>query len=127
MTPTEFFAKWRAERDRFGRYRQLVDPLPVLDELLADVQALLDTDGDSLLNLTQAGAESGYSADYLGRLVKNGTIPNAGRPNAPLIRRADLPRKAGTLRPSPRGGHYRDASPGQVARAVVTSNAGERR
>jgi len=54
VTPTEFFAKWRAERDRFGRYRQLVDPLPVLDELLADVQALLDADGDSLLNLTQA-------------------------------------------------------------------------
>jgi len=88
---------------------------------------LLDADGDSLLNLTQAAAESGYSADYLGRLVKNGTIPNAGRPNAPRIRRADLPRKAESLRSQSTGRHLSDASPGQIARAVVTSNAGERR
>jgi hypothetical protein len=123
----EFYAKWRAERDRFGRYRQLVDPIPLLDEVLADVRALLDADGDAPLNLTAAAVESGYSADYLGRLVKNGAIPNAGRPNAPSIRRSDLPRKAGGLRSAATTRHLGDASPGQIARAVVTSNAGVRR
>ena len=37
--------------------------------------------------------ESGYSADHLGRLVRDGKIPNAGRPGAPRIARSHLPRK----------------------------------
>ena len=47
------------------------------------------------LNLQQGAAESGYSADHLGRLVKNGEITNAGRENAPKILRKDLPRRPG--------------------------------
>ncbi|MDE2782551.1 MAG: hypothetical protein OXK77_06320, partial [Gemmatimonadota bacterium] len=42
----------------------------------------------------EAARESGYSADHLGRLVRDGRIPNAGRPGAPRIARTDLPRKA---------------------------------
>jgi hypothetical protein len=44
---------------------------------------------------------SGYSADHLGELVREGKIPNAGRKNAPLIRRLDLPMKAGRRAPHP--------------------------
>ena len=43
---------------------------------------------------TPAARESGYSADHLGRLVRDGRIPNAGRPGAPRIARSHLPRKA---------------------------------
>ena len=53
---------------------------------------------DGTLNLREASGESGYSADHLGQLVRDGKIPNAGRPNAPLIRRADLPIKPGPHR-----------------------------
>ena len=42
---------------------------------------------------TPAARESGYSADHLGRLVRDGRIPNAGRPGAPRIARSHLPRK----------------------------------
>lgn len=105
----------------------LVQGAALLDEVLRDFEAVMRDYWDEPLNLTQAAAESGYSADYLGRLVKDGSIPNAGRPNAPRIQRANLPRKAGSLRPAPGSGHLAPASPGQIARAVVTSNAGERR
>lgn len=76
------------------------------------------------LSLKQAEAESGYSADYLGRLVAKGQIPNAGRSNAPRILRRDLPRKASRL-PTPAppvtlvGATHR-----QIARAVVDSKSG---
>ncbi len=105
----------------------LVQGAGLLEEVLRDFAAVMRDYWDEPLNLTQAAAESGYSADYLGRLVKDGSIPNAGRPNAPRIQRASLPRKAGALRPAPDSRHLPAASPGQIARAVVTSKAGERR
>lgn len=51
----------------------------------------------AILNLAEAAETSGYSADYLGRLVRSGAIPNAGRNHAPRIRMEDLPRKAPNL------------------------------
>jgi len=65
---------------------------------------------DTPLNLQQAAEESGYSADHLGRLVKDGEIPNAGRTKAPRILRKDLPRKPGVgLTPPPLRLHGPDA------------------
>lgn len=37
---------------------------------------------------------TGYSPAHLGRLVREGKIPNHGRTNAPRVRRGDLPVKA---------------------------------
>ena len=42
------------------------------------------------LTLEEAAGDSGYSADHLGRLVREGKIPNAGRANAPRIARREL-------------------------------------
>jgi hypothetical protein len=53
------------------------------------------------LSLSAAARESGYTRDHLSRLIREGKIPNAGRRNAPRIRRADLPRKPAAR---PRGG-----------------------
>ena len=46
------------------------------------------------LSIEAAAEESGYSASRLYRLVESGALENAGRPGAPRIRRAHLPRKA---------------------------------
>ena len=46
------------------------------------------------LSLVEAARVSGYTPEHLGLLVKQGKIPNAGRPGAPRIRRADLPTKS---------------------------------
>jgi hypothetical protein len=127
MRPDDFVGKWVSEARAMQQRGVLVQWAALLDEVLRDFEAVMRSYWDEPLSLTQAAAESGYSADYLGRLVKNGTIPNVGRPNAPRIQRANLPRKAGSLPPPGNSGHLGSASPGQIARAVVTSNAGERR
>ncbi len=56
-------------------------------------EALREQD-DRLLNLKEAAQLSGYTADHLGRMVRDGEIPNAGRSNAPKIQPRDLPKKA---------------------------------
>jgi hypothetical protein len=127
MRPDDFVDKWAREARAMQQRGALVQGAGLLDEILRDFEAVMRDCWDEPLNLTEAAAESGYSADYLGRLVKDGSIPNAGRPNAPRIRRANLPRKAGSLRPPQGSGQLPAASPGQIARAVVTSKAGERR
>lgn len=50
--------------------------------------------GEETLTLVEAAAVCGYSADYLGGLVRRGTIPNFGRKNAPRIQRSNLPTKS---------------------------------
>jgi hypothetical protein len=86
-----------------------------------ELDAALRLQADELLTLEEASAESGLTADHLGREVRNARIPNAGRKGAPRIRRADLPRKAGTLPRSSVAGHIdRDA----IARAVITRHIG---
>jgi hypothetical protein len=79
------------------------------------------------LTLTEAAHRSGYSREHLGRLVATGTIPNAGRPNAPRIRVADLPRKAGHLPPQQEDSQIAGASRRQIVRSIVRpSNGGSR-
>lgn len=86
-----------------------------------ELDAALRVQADELLTLEEASAESGFTVDHLSREVRSARIPNAGRKGAPRIRRADLPRKVGTLPPSPVVGHIdRDA----IARAVITRHVG---
>jgi hypothetical protein len=127
MTPQEFRAKWGAEADAMRRRGAVVNGAAVLDEVLADFASLTQGEAEALLNLQHASQESGYSADHLGRLIRDGTIPNAGRPNAPKIRRGDLPRKAAGLRWAQVPRSLLGATPGQIARAVVTSHREEGR
>ncbi len=127
MTADGFVQKWVGEADELRRRRALVDGAALLDEVLSDFAAVTGAEASELLNLQEAARESGYSADHLGRLVREGRISNAGRPNAPRIRRADLPRKASALRAESTRLTLLGATPGQIARAVVTSQLGEGR
>lgn len=52
---------------------------------------------DELLTLQAAAEESGYSADHLGRLVRDGKLANHGRSHVPRVRRGELPRKPAAL------------------------------
>lgn len=47
------------------------------------------------LTLEEAAQLSGYSYSHLSDLIREGTVPNAGRKGSPRIRRSDLPRKPG--------------------------------
>lgn len=111
-------------RSRSQELRQvgaLVNAAALLEEVLADFDAVMAAEADNVLNLQQAARESGYSPEHLGRLVREGRIPNAGRPNAPRIRLRDLPRKAGYLPPESDQSHFSRASKSQIARSIVES------
>ncbi len=113
-------------RDLPGAWRTLAATLrPYSDaaatayERAADaLDAALTAEQGALLTLREAARLSGYSADHLSRLLRQGHIPNAGRPHAPRIRRADLPRRAPSL---PRGTDSDMLqTPGNLARAVAS-------
>ena len=127
MTRDEFFTRWTSLRDNFQRFSAKVDGQCLVDELLADLSAVFGTEENAPLSLSEAARESGYSADHLSRLVRQGVIPNAGRPRSPRISRKDLPKKATSLlhsRPRPQ---LLGATPEDIARSVVNSNHGATR
>jgi len=76
---------------------------------------------ETTFSLVEASRESGYSADHLGRLVRDGKIPNAGRRGAPRIARRHLPRKAHApagppLAEKPR---RREVSNAQIVQSII--------
>jgi hypothetical protein len=111
----ELSASWRTLA---ASLRPYAEAAAVAYERAADtLDATIDAQSEAPLTLREAARESGYSADHLGRLVRLGIIPNAGRPRAPRIRRADLPRRA-ALPNAGEGGMLQ--SPGNLARAVAS-------
>ena len=119
MCLSELVAKWSTRRDEYRRLGVLVDGAILCEEALADLQEVMETRSTETLTLQQAARESGYSTDHLGRLVREGDIDNVGRPNAPRIRRADLPTKSGHLPQGKEPGHLTTTSKRQVALSVV--------
>lgn len=98
-----------------------INAAALVRELVSSLREIRKTSSDASLSLTVAAAESGYSAGHLGREVKAGRIPNAGRPNAPKILRRDLPRKADRLRSSPSDCMLHRK---RIAQAVANSHKG---
>jgi hypothetical protein len=104
-----------------------VEGRALLDAVLGDLELLFAQEEEFALTLREAARESGYSVDHLARLVREGTIPNAGRPRAPRISRKDLPRKASSLPGRHPPLQLAGASPEQIARSVVNSTQGATR
>jgi hypothetical protein len=91
-TPAELPDEWRAlaaQQRRLGADSQA----RILDFCADELAAALRRAGDEVLTLARAAQESGYTADHLSRMVRQGKIPNSGRKSKPLIRRSDLPKK----------------------------------
>lgn len=108
--------RWRARSEELRQLAAL-GQAATFTAAASELEALVASSGDDLLTLVEAASISGYSADHLGREVKERRIPNSGRKHAPRIRRSDLPIKPTHLRLSP-------ASPSltltrQIARSVV--------
>ena len=86
-------ANWRMQAKALRRYGGQT-PAVAIERCADELEATLVERDETTFSLVEAARESGYSADHLGRLVRDGKIPNAGRPGAPRIARNDLPRKA---------------------------------
>jgi hypothetical protein len=113
---------WR-RRAEFARELAAEGAARAFEACALDLESALNAQNMDLLTLTQAARVSGFSADHLGRLVREGKITNFGRQNAPRVRAADLPRKAKAstcLTDSPAG----VTSFSQVARAVLNRHSG---
>lgn len=86
----EIHAKAAELRESFGdepRARALEWAVTMMEHAIA-VRA------DERLTLDEAALRSGYSADHLARLIRDGRLPNAGRHGAPRVRAGDLPVRA---------------------------------
>ena len=109
-------------RRRAEELRPFAEPAARAFEIAADeLEAALREQDGKLLTLTAAAAESGFSPDHLGRLVRDGKLPNYGRPHAPRIRLADVPRKVGALPPAGPRATLVGATPRQLAAAIATT------
>ena len=62
-------------------------------EVLADFEAVISAEDDRLLSLADAAAASGYCADHLRRLHRQGVLPGERRGRRIFFRSADLPKK----------------------------------
>jgi len=88
------------------------------EKAATEVESALRAHGLEALTLREATPECGYGADHLRRLMRDGTIPNAGNDREYRILRRDLPKKPGHAVASV--GPQVASSRTQAARAVVT-------
>ena len=91
--PSELPAEWRQRAQYLDDYG---DPntARLWQLAAAELDEALRTHGEQTLTLVEAAEVSGYTADHIGSLVRNGKLTNHGRPNAPRVRRADIPIKS---------------------------------
>jgi len=85
-------ASWRARAEELRQWGA-EGPAKALERAAAELEASLRAGADEALTLEAASKESGYSADHLGRLVRQGKLANVGAKHAPRVRRAELPTK----------------------------------
>ena len=119
-TPVDGLPKtWRKRAPTLREYGGET-PAVAIESWAAQLEEAFRDNDEATLTLTDAAVESGYSTDHLGRLVREGKIPNSGRPGAPHIARRHLPRKTGAATPRlARQPPRRDVSTVQVVQSVI--------
>jgi hypothetical protein len=94
MTIETLATDWRSRAGKLREWAAAEEAAKAWEEAARELEAVLAAEEQELLNLQQASELSGYTPDHLGRLVREGKLPNSGRINAPRIRVGDLPRKS---------------------------------
>ena len=124
MFPADLPAEWRAQAEglrQFGADAQA----KAVDRCADRLEEAFRLESDTVLSLQEAADESGYSAAHLGRMVRDGKVPNAGRPGAPRIRRRDLPRKADESDSAvPQNNRIRDTTNVQIVQSIISKGVG---
>jgi hypothetical protein len=82
----------RAELARLGA---LVQGDRLIDEILADLDAVEREVKGKLVKLSEASRACGYTTDHLRVLIRAGKLTDYGRPHAPRVRLDELPKKPG--------------------------------
>lgn len=113
--------EWREEAERLRQYgaEPQAQTLEAAADDLEERVAAIETE---TLTPGEAAEESGYSADHIRRLVRGGTIPDAGDDEGVRVRRRDVPLKPGHRRSGGRSPDRSAGSRARVARTVVDSD-----
>ncbi|WP_420448356.1 hypothetical protein [Candidatus Palauibacter sp.] len=111
-------ADWRKKAKALRRYGGET-PATAIERCADDLEATLVERDETTFSLVEAARESGYTATHLGRLVRDGKIPNAGRPGAPRIARRHLPRKAPIDAPLAEEPSRRERSNTQIVQSII--------
>jgi len=119
---SELRASWQEEHDRFLSDGALVNGARLVSRFLRDLNELNESTGRETLNLTEAARYSGYSREYLGRLVKDGKLRDYGRKGARKVRKAEVPIKPGHLPSEGSAPDIAGTSRGQVVRSIAKGN-----
>lgn len=101
MTAAELRDRWQRRLDEWRRLGVSVDGAKLAAEILADLDRLASDSADQLLSLSEAAALSGYHAESLARLIRQGKLTNHGTRRRPRLRCADLPHKARSVLAKP--------------------------
>ncbi len=120
-TIAEVAARWTARRAEWSRLGARLDGEKLASEILADLTAIVSVERDTLLSVKAAAAETGYSADSLGRMIRVGKLENHGSKRRPLVRRDDLPRRVRSERRVAATMDTEATSIGAVTRLAVAS------
>jgi len=110
--------QWRGHAAAFREFGAVPQAL-VLEKCAEELEQSVSEWQSESLSLTEAAEVSGYSADHLGRLVREGKLQNRGRPGAPRVARGDLPVKSGARQES----IALSRSRGQISRTAVVRSA----
>jgi len=121
MNPRDLPQTWREKAQRLRSFG-CTEAACTLEHCATELEASFKSHANGRLTIADAAKVSGYSEERLRRLVRDGLIPNAGRPNAPRIRRADVP-----LKPGHRTDGHAIRPELDSTRDIVTSNGGKPR
>lgn len=91
-TPAALIVQWR-ELAEILRAEGCPEVAAARERCASELETSLHKHDTEALSVKQAASESGYSAEYLRRLLRDMPALNAGRAGKPLILRRDLPRK----------------------------------
>jgi hypothetical protein len=93
-TEHHLIEEWRRKSDE---HREFGNPgaARAFQEAADQLEARLQEHRDELLTLGEASGACVLTADHLGRMIREGRLPNHGRKGAPRIRRSDLPAHGG--------------------------------
>lgn len=91
MTRDEMITKWKSRASLFADCHAQVDGETVAKQVLADLESMAED--EPAVTLSEASKRSGYSADHLSRLIKDGRLTNYGRKHAPAVRLSECPKK----------------------------------
>ena len=91
-TPAGLIVQWR-ELAEILRAEGCPEVAAARERCASELETSLHKCDNEALSVNQAASESGYSAEYLRRLLRDTPALNAGRAGKPLILRRDLPRK----------------------------------